>query len=149
MNVRTRKRNIVIPVDPGSFADALIQIVTDSFEPGKTLSEDLEAATKALDVAEIEYSRYGDTLFEVFFAGGRLATGASLAEGGARLPVNVSVHGGWSCCSQLRPMWRMVGSGGEGAPCTRACAHGRVMCRCWPARLNVKPSPPLSSCSSR
>lgn len=88
VNAKTRKRNIVVPVDPGSFADAVIQIVQDASE-GNSLTEDLEAASKALDSAEIEYSRYGDTLFEVFFAGGRLATGAALAEGGGRLATNI------------------------------------------------------------
>lgn len=88
VSVKTRKRNIVVPVDPGSFADAVVQIVQDASD-GNSLEADLEAASKALDSAELEYSRYGDTLFEVFFAGGRLATGASLAEGGAKLPFNI------------------------------------------------------------
>ncbi|GFH22331.1 W2 domain-containing protein, partial [Haematococcus lacustris] len=87
VTVKTRKRNIVVPVDPGSFADAVVQIVQDASD-GQSVAEDLEAAGKALDAAEIEYSRYGDTLFEVLFAGGRLANGAALAEGGARLPFN-------------------------------------------------------------
>lgn len=88
VSVKTRKRNIVVPVDPGSFADAVVQIVQDAAD-GVSIEADLEAGSKALDAAEIEYSRYGDTLFEVLFAGGRLATGASLAEGGARLSTNV------------------------------------------------------------
>ncbi|KAL6762606.1 armadillo-type protein [Haematococcus lacustris] len=88
VTVKTRKRNIVVPVDPGSFADAVVQIVQDASD-GQSVAEDLEAAGKALDAAEIEYSRYGDTLFEVLFAGGRLANGAALAEGGARLPFNI------------------------------------------------------------
>mmetsp|Transcript_22873 Transcript_22873/g.58315 ORF Transcript_22873/g.58315 Transcript_22873/m.58315 type:complete len:424 (-) Transcript_22873:283-1554(-) len=88
VTVKTRKRNIVVPVDPGSFADAVVQIVQDASD-GVSVEADLEAAGKALDAAEIEYSRYGDTLFEVLFAGGRLATGASLAEGGARLATNI------------------------------------------------------------
>lgn len=61
-----------------------MQIVQDASD-GVSVESFLEAAAKALDTAELEYSRYGDTLFEVFFAGGRLGTGASLAEGGARL----------------------------------------------------------------
>jgi len=66
----------------------VVQIVQDAGE-GKDKNLDLEAGAKALDAAELEYARYGDTLFEVFFTGGRLATGASLAEGGARLQHNV------------------------------------------------------------
>lgn len=55
------------------------------------LEADLEAAAKALDGAELEYSRYGDVLFQVFFAGGRLGTGAQLAaEDKMRLATNVS-----------------------------------------------------------
>lgn len=88
VNAKTRKRNIVTPVDPGSFADAVVQIVQDASE-GNSLNDDLDSAYKALDTADIEFSRYGDTLFEVFFAGGRLATGAALAEGGGRLSHNI------------------------------------------------------------
>ncbi|MEW5300680.1 MAG: hypothetical protein WDW36_003594 [Sanguina aurantia] len=81
---KTRKRNIVIPEDPGSFADAVIQIVQDASTGGSVESE-LEAAGKALDASELEWSRYSDTLFEVFFAGGRLATAGNLADDGKRL----------------------------------------------------------------
>ncbi|KAF5836610.1 armadillo-type protein [Dunaliella salina] len=88
VQVKTRKRNIVVPSDPGSFSDAVVQIVQDAGE-NKGSEADLEAGAKALDAAELEYARYGDTLFEVFFTGGRLATGATLAEGGARLQQNI------------------------------------------------------------
>jgi len=111
VNVKTRKRNIVIPSDPGSFADAVVHIVHDATEDGDkaggSVDAYLEAGAKALDAAELEYARYGDTLFEVFFTGGRLATGAALAEGGARLPKNV---GGGVC-----------GGGEEG------CVRARVL----------------------
>mmetsp|Transcript_12741 Transcript_12741/g.22531 ORF Transcript_12741/g.22531 Transcript_12741/m.22531 type:complete len:420 (-) Transcript_12741:347-1606(-) len=93
VTVRQRKRNIVIPVDPASFADAVIQIMQDAAEGG-SLSDDLDAASKALDSAEIEYARYGDTLFEVLFAGGRMASGASLAEGGSRLATHILAAAG-------------------------------------------------------
>ena len=79
VNVKTRKRNIVVPEDPASFADAIIALVTDAAE-GASLDADLEAATKALDGAELEWSRYGDVLFEVWFAGGRVSTGANLQD---------------------------------------------------------------------
>jgi len=88
VQVKTRKRNIVVPSDPGSFSDAVVQIIQDAGE-NKGSEADLEAGAKALDAAELEYARYGDTLFEVFFTGGRLATGATLAEGGARLQQNI------------------------------------------------------------
>ncbi|KXZ51094.1 hypothetical protein GPECTOR_14g77 [Gonium pectorale] len=89
VNVKTRKRNIVIPEDPGSFADAVVTLCQDAAD-GVNLEADLEAAAKALDGAELEYSRYGDILFQVFFAGGRLGTGAQLAaEDKMRLSTNI------------------------------------------------------------
>lgn len=78
VNVKTRKRNIVVPEDPGSFADAVVTLCQDAAE-GVSLEADLEAAAKALNENELEYSRYGEILFQVFFAGGRLGTGAQLA----------------------------------------------------------------------
>lgn len=42
---KTRKRNIVIPEDPGSFADAVIQIVQDA-STGGSIESELEAAGK-------------------------------------------------------------------------------------------------------
>ncbi|PNW82888.1 hypothetical protein CHLRE_06g298350v5 [Chlamydomonas reinhardtii] len=92
VNVKTRKRNIVIPEDPGSFADAIVTLCQDaaSDDGSAGLEADLEAAAKALDGAELEYSRYGDVLFQVFFAGGRLGTGAQLAaEDKMRLATNI------------------------------------------------------------
>lgn len=106
MNVKTRKRNIVVPSDPGSFADAIIQIFHDAAgipaaggagggaddsadqqpaAPLKPLTTPeveklLDAGAKALDGAELDFSRYADTLFEVLFAGGRLGTGGALAD---------------------------------------------------------------------
>lgn len=43
-----------------------------------------------LETSTLDFSRYGETLFEVLFAGGRMAAGGSLEEGSApRLKVNV------------------------------------------------------------
>lgn len=89
VQVKTRKRNIVVPSDPGSFADAVIQVFLDASD-GVSLQSDLDAAVKALGDSELDFSRYGDTLFEVLFAGGRLTTGGNLAEGaGTVLPTTV------------------------------------------------------------
>lgn len=89
VNVKTRKRNIVVPEDPGSFADAVVTVCQDAAE-GVSLEADLEAAEKALNETELEYSRYGEILFQVFFAGGRLGTGAQLAaEDKQRLEKNI------------------------------------------------------------
>ena len=55
------------------------------------VEKDLEAGVKALDSADLDFSRYADTLFEVLFAGGRLATGGNLAdEQKEKLATNVS-----------------------------------------------------------
>ena len=37
----------------------------------------------------MDFSRYGDTLFEVLFAGGRLAGGGNVVEEGKKLDTNV------------------------------------------------------------
>jgi hypothetical protein len=47
---------------------------------GVSVEGDLEAGAKVLDSADLDFSRYADTLFEVLFAGGRLSTGGNLAD---------------------------------------------------------------------
>lgn len=79
VNVKTRKRNIVVPADPGSFATAIVQIFQDAAD-GDNVEKDLNAGVKVLDSADLDFSRYADTLFEVLFAGGRLSTGGNLAD---------------------------------------------------------------------
>ena len=41
-------------------------------------------------MAELDFSRYGDTRFEVAFVGARLTTGGSVATEGKKLDINVS-----------------------------------------------------------
>lgn len=41
------------------------------------------------DASELDFSRYGDTLFEVAFVGARLTTGGSVATEGKKLDINV------------------------------------------------------------
>mmetsp|Transcript_6052 Transcript_6052/g.6914 ORF Transcript_6052/g.6914 Transcript_6052/m.6914 type:complete len:430 (-) Transcript_6052:239-1528(-) len=86
--LKTRKRNIAVPLDPASFADAVVQIFVDASE-GQSVEADLEAGVKALEAAELDFSRYGDTLFEVLFTGGRLSTGGTATEDGLRLETHV------------------------------------------------------------
>lgn len=58
-----------------------------------SVEKDLEAGVKILDSADLDFSRYADTLFEVLFAGGRLATGGNLAdEQKDKLATNVSLQ---------------------------------------------------------
>ena len=42
-----------------------------------------------LESVNLDFSRYGDTLFEVLFAGGRLAGGGNVVEEGKKLDTNV------------------------------------------------------------
>jgi hypothetical protein len=80
VNVKTRKRNIVVPEDPKTFANAVIQIIKDASE-GVSVEKDLEAATKVLESSDaFDFKRYGETLFEIFYAGGRLAGGGTFAD---------------------------------------------------------------------
>lgn len=44
---------------------------------------------QTLDSAELDFSRYGDVLFEVAFAGARLTTGGNVATEGKKLDFNV------------------------------------------------------------
>lgn len=98
--MRTRKRNIVVPADPGSFATAIVQIFQDAAE-ADTVEKNLELGVKQLDSAELDFSRYADTLFEVLFAGGRLSTGGNLADEQKEiLATNVS---GYTCMAVVSP----------------------------------------------
>lgn len=86
---------------------------------------------QVLDGAELDFSRYGDTLFEVFFVGGRLATGASVAAEGKRTPVNVSgsVNGGGLSAAAMRCCGGVRRHGGRwlGRPCLQRGAW--LVCR--------------------
>ena len=50
---------------------------------------------QTLDSANLDFQRYGDTLFEVLFAGGRLASGGNVIDEGKHLPLNVSSASGF------------------------------------------------------
>ena len=88
MRLKTRKRNIVVPHDPQSFADAIIDVLADAKE-SDDLEKTLETANKVLDSVELDFSRYGDVLFEVSFAGARLAAGGHVAPDGKTLDFNI------------------------------------------------------------
>ena len=110
VQIKTRKRNIAVALDPGSFADAVVTIFEDARD-GDSLEKNLASGVKVLEATQLDFSRYGDTLFEVFFAGGRLAAGGNVVEEGKKLSTNV------------RP-----------PPCITHCAHaqgaGAVSCMC-------------------
>lgn len=88
MRLKTRKRNIVVPHDPQSFADAVIVVLADAQETDD-VEKTLEAANKVLDSVELDFNRYGDVLFEVAFAGARLASGGAVAAEGKTLPFSI------------------------------------------------------------
>eukprot|EP00270_Netrium_digitus_P001656 TRINITY_DN1180_c0_g2_i1.p1 TRINITY_DN1180_c0_g2~~TRINITY_DN1180_c0_g2_i1.p1 ORF type:complete len:413 (-),score=59.86 TRINITY_DN1180_c0_g2_i1:405-1643(-) len=81
--IKTRKRNIAVPLDPSSFADAIIAIYQEH-------QGDLESVAKDIDASELDFSRYGETFFEVVFCGGRFQPGSTkLEDMGERQPWNV------------------------------------------------------------
>ncbi|OAE21362.1 hypothetical protein AXG93_891s1100 [Marchantia polymorpha subsp. ruderalis] len=58
--IKTRKRNIAVPLDPSSFADAVVQIYLEH-------QGDLELIAKDVEASDLDFSRYGDTFFEELY----------------------------------------------------------------------------------
>ncbi|MQL78669.1 hypothetical protein Taro_011092 [Colocasia esculenta] len=75
--IKTRKRNIAAPLDPAAFADAVVQIYVDN-------AGDLELVAKSIESSDLNFSRYGDTFFEVVFTGGRTQPGTIKPDEGDR-----------------------------------------------------------------
>ncbi|XP_074292357.1 uncharacterized protein LOC141619228 [Silene latifolia] len=75
--IKTRKRNIAAPLDPAAFSDAVVQIYLDN-------AGDLELIAKSIESSELDFSRYGDTFFEVVFIGGRTQPGTAKSDEGER-----------------------------------------------------------------
>ncbi|KAL5566724.1 hypothetical protein UlMin_029888 [Ulmus minor] len=80
--IKTRKRNIAAPLDPAAFSDAVVQIYLDN-------AGDLELIAKSLESSDLNFSRYGDTFFEVVFTGGRTQPGTTKPDEGERHPYSV------------------------------------------------------------
>ncbi|KAI5648973.1 hypothetical protein M9H77_34978 [Catharanthus roseus] len=80
--IKTRKRNIAAPLDPASFADAVVQIYLDN-------AGDLELVAKSIESSDLNFSRYGDTFFEVVFTGGRTQPGTTKPDEGDRHPYSI------------------------------------------------------------
>ena len=79
VRIRQRKRNINVPLDPVSFADAILDICKDAKESapeGSSLEAILESATKGFAGADLDYNRYGDTFFEIIFTGWLMGSGS-------------------------------------------------------------------------
>lgn len=80
--IKTRKRNITAPLDPAAFSDAVVQIYLDN-------AGDLELVAKSIESSELDFSRYGDTFFEVVFTGGRTQPGTTKSDEGERHPYSI------------------------------------------------------------
>ncbi|KAK1289504.1 hypothetical protein QJS10_CPB18g00726 [Acorus calamus] len=80
--IKTRKRNIAAPLDPAAFSDAVVQIYLDN-------AGDLELVAKSIESSDLNFSRYGDTFFEVVFTGGRTQPGTTKPEEGDRHPYSI------------------------------------------------------------
>ncbi|GMP21785.1 hypothetical protein ACSBR2_006959 [Camellia fascicularis] len=80
--IKTRKRNIAAPLDPSTFADAVVQIYLDN-------AGDLELIAKSIESSDLNFSRYGDTFFEVAFTGGRTQPGTTKPDEGERHPFSI------------------------------------------------------------
>ncbi|ONM19415.1 ARM repeat superfamily protein [Zea mays] len=84
--IKTRKRNIAAPLDPASFSDAIVQIYLDN---GGDLVRPSELVAKSIESSDLNFSRYGDTFFEVVFVGGRTQPGTVKPEEGDRHPYSM------------------------------------------------------------
>eukprot|EP01134_Creolimax_fragrantissima_P006334 CFRG6334T1 len=75
--LRTRKRDEKQKFDPGEFRDA---VVTGLIEA----NGDWDKSSRFLDLAgnKLDFNRYGETLFDILFAGGILSAGGSVSEDG-------------------------------------------------------------------
>lgn len=79
--IKTRKRDEKEKYDPSAFRDAILQGLLEA-------GQDIEQKIKFLDTAgaKLDYRRYGETLFDVLFAGGILAPGGNyLQDAGEKL----------------------------------------------------------------
>jgi hypothetical protein len=93
VNVKTRKRNVAVPLDPAKFASDVLTLFHEACKDQETVPDKLAAAGKALDTTNLDFSRYGSTLFEIYFAGARMGVGAKLAD-------DTKQQLDWNVCAQ-------------------------------------------------
>lgn len=67
-----------------------------------TVPPKIRSNAQTLDGAELDFSRYGDVLFEVVFAGARLTTGGNVSTEGKPLDFNVRARGGGEGVRRVR-----------------------------------------------
>ncbi|XP_075514085.1 uncharacterized protein LOC142549155 isoform X1 [Primulina tabacum] len=80
--LKTRKRNISAPLDPAAFSDAVVQVYLDN-------AGDLELVAKIIESSDLNFSRYGDTFFEVVFRGARTQPGTIKPDEGELHPYSI------------------------------------------------------------
>ncbi|XP_073285397.1 uncharacterized protein [Primulina huaijiensis] len=80
--LKTRKRNISTPLDPAAFSDAVVQVYLDN-------AGDLELVAKIIESSDLNFSRYGDTFFEVVFRGARTQPGTIKPDEGELHPYSI------------------------------------------------------------
>ncbi|XP_073293437.1 uncharacterized protein [Primulina huaijiensis] len=80
--IKTRKRNISAPLDPAAFSDAVVQVYLDN-------AGDLELVAKTIESSDLNFSRYGDTFFEVVFRGARTQPGTIKPDEGELHPYSI------------------------------------------------------------
>ncbi|KNC86599.1 hypothetical protein SARC_01280 [Sphaeroforma arctica JP610] len=75
--LRTRKRDEKQKFDPGEFRDAVVTGLNEA-------EGDWDKSSRFLDLAgnKLDFNRYGETLFDILFAGGILSAGGSISDDG-------------------------------------------------------------------
>jgi hypothetical protein len=168
---RQRKRNINVPLDHTSFADDVVAIFQDAAVDGADVESNLVrraarapaatwpltraarsrrqlAGVKALEVhgADLDYSRYGDTLFELLFTGGRFAGGSmELEYGESKLATNVRGaarrRGPAGLCPRkpFSAFWREWRRGGASRAPRLSRAAATQVFACAPEVVEIKP----------
>jgi len=72
--IKTRKRDEKEKYDPTLFRDAVFATLAEA--------KDLDQVPRNLDIAKLDYRRYGETLFDILFTGGILAPGGAVIDDG-------------------------------------------------------------------
>ena len=78
--MKTRKRNVAVPHDPAGFTESVLTLLEKECAEDDSVSDKLASAVKALAASNLDFSRYGVEMFEIFFAGARMGIGTKLAD---------------------------------------------------------------------
>lgn len=69
-----------MPHDPAGFAESVLNLLQKECPEDASVPDKLDHAVKALAASNLDFSRYGVELFEIFFAGARMGIGTKLAD---------------------------------------------------------------------